>query len=176
MKIRILALAAAMLLVLGGLADHVFFSGGGASASPAQKTPSQSHSAPASTGVQTTTLTSSTANISAAAIDQATEHAYAVASQSVVYVNAGDATGSGVIYDTNGDIVTNNHVVSGATALSVTLTDGRVFSAKLVGTDPADDLAVIKINASNLQPATFAQAGTYHVAQTVLAIGSPLGL
>jgi putative serine protease PepD len=88
----------------------------------------------------------------------------------------GTGTGSGIIYDANGDIVTNNHVVSGANAIKVTLSDGRTFTAQLVGTDSADDLAVIRIHASGLTPATFASASTARVAEMVLAIGSPLGL
>ena len=91
-------------------------------------------------------------------------------------MNAGDGTGSGVIYDTNGDIVTNNHVVSGHTSLSVTFNNGHTVSATVVGTDSADDLAVIHVNASGLTPATFAKSGQYQVAEPVLAIGSPLGL
>src|SRR5579875_849037 len=112
-----------------------------------------------------------------AALDAATEHAFAVASPSVVYIeNVGVGSGSGVIYDPRGDIVTNAHVVAGAQALHVTLASGKTYTARIVGTDVADDLAVIHINAQGLPAAHFATAGTYHVAQTVLAIGSPLGL
>lgn len=118
--------------------------------------------------------------VSAAAtdsLDQATEAAYKTASQSVVYVlSPGVGSGSGIIYDTSGDIVTNDHVVTGATSLSVTLNDGRTYSATVVGTDSADDLAVIRINASNLTPARFASAGSYQAGQMVEAVGSPLGL
>lgn len=108
--------------------------------------------------------------------DQLVEHAYAVARPSVVYVeNVGSDTGSGVIYDSTGDIVTNAHVVSGATSLRVTLSTGKTYTAHLVGTDTADDLAVIRINAGNLPAAHFAGTAQPAVAQTVLAIGSPLG-
>lgn len=124
-----------------------------------------------------TTARSTTTDTSTTAIDKATEQAYAIASKSVVYVvSQGVGSGSGIIYDSSGDIVTNYHVVSGATGLTVTLSDGRTYSATLVGTDKADDLAVIRIHASNLTPARFASASSYHVAETVLAIGSPLGL
>src|SRR5919197_3591998 len=106
-----------------------------------------------------------------------TEHAFAVASPSVVYIkNVGVGSGSGVIYDPSGDIVTNAHVVANAQTLRVTLSNGKTYSARMVGTDTADDLAVIHINASGLTAAHFATEGSYKVAQTVLAIGSPLGL
>lgn len=113
----------------------------------------------------------------AASIDRATENAYGIASASVVYVvSAGVGSGSGVIYDSQGDIVTNDHVVNGATKLTVTLNDGRTVPATVVGTDKADDLAIIHVKATSLHAARFAVAGTYHVAQMVLAVGSPLGL
>jgi S1-C subfamily serine protease len=125
----------------------------------------------------TVNLSNASANISSAAIDAATENAYAVAGRSVVYVNStGTGTGSGIIYDSNGDIVTNLHVVTGASKITVTLSNGHTYGATLVGTDTADDLAVIHISAGGLTPAQFASAGSYHVAQMVLAIGSPLGL
>jgi S1-C subfamily serine protease len=110
-------------------------------------------------------------------VDSVVEHAFAVASPSVVYINnVGVGSGSGVIYDRTGDIVTNAHVVSGAQSLRVTLSSGKSYGARIVGTDTADDLAVIHINASNLPAATFASAGSFRVAQTVLAIGNPLDL
>jgi S1-C subfamily serine protease len=131
----------------------------------------------ATTPSQPAPVVVSNSPVSASAIDAATERAYAIAAQSVVFVDSvGSGTGSGIIYDARGDIVTNNHVVQGGSALKVTLSDGRTFTAHLLGTDAADDLAVIRIQASGLKPATFAQAGSYQVAQTVLAIGSPLGL
>jgi putative serine protease PepD len=114
---------------------------------------------------------------SAAAIDAATTHAFAIASPSVVYVeNVGVGSGSGVIYDATGDIVTNAHVVESAQQLRVTLSTGKSYAAHLVGTDVADDLAVIHIQASGLPAAHFAGPGGFRVAQTALAIGSPLGL
>ncbi|HZT95794.1 MAG TPA: trypsin-like peptidase domain-containing protein [Chloroflexota bacterium] len=110
-------------------------------------------------------------------VDSVFERAYAQASRSVVFVNnVGVGSGSGIVFDTNGDIVTNDHVVAGSKKFQVTLNNGKVYPATLVGTDIADDLAVIHVNASGLVPAHFAKAGSYQVAQTVLAIGSPLGL
>jgi S1-C subfamily serine protease len=110
-------------------------------------------------------------------VDAATENAFAMASPSVVYVNnVGVGSGSGVIYDKTGDIVTNAHVVEGQKSLTVTLSTGKTLSARLVGTDTADDLAIIHVNANNLPAARFGAAGSFHVAQTVLAIGNPLNL
>lgn len=121
--------------------------------------------------------TSATGASSVSNVDAATERAFAVASPSVVYINnVGVGSGSGVIYDKTGNIVTNAHVVANSQSLRVTLSSGKTYTARVVGTDTADDLAVIRINASNLPAATFAGDGTFRVAQTVLAIGSPLGL
>ena len=170
MKRLLLLILAGGLIALGVLADRMFAPG-----APTTATVSTPVSAPVA--ADTPSFSSTTAALSSSAIDAATEHAYAVAAPSIVYVvNPGVGTGSGVIYDSKGDIVTNYHVVDGATKLSVTLNDGRVASATLVGTDAADDLAVIHTSASNLSPAQFAGAGGYKVAQSVLAVGSPLGL
>ncbi len=83
--------------------------------------------------------------------------------------------GSGVIADEHGLILTNNHVVQQADILVVRLSDGREFQATIVGTDPQRDLAVLKIDADNLQPATFGESSTLQVGEWVLAIGSPFG-
>src|SRR5205823_2120555 len=136
-------------------------------------------SSPSATAAATTTHSTAARSVAATgtALDTATENAFAVASRSVVYVdNVGVGSGSGVIYDPSGDIVTNAHVVASAQTLRVTLASGKTYTARIVGTDAADDLAVIHINASGLPAARFASSGTYQVAQTVLAIGSPLGL
>lgn len=90
-------------------------------------------------------------------------------------------TGSGVIIDTSGNIVTNNHVVAdtiGGGKLDVTLSDGRVYAAELVGTDATTDLAVIRLvdAPDNLVAAHLADDETIEVGQPVMAIGSPLGL
>ncbi|WP_258802696.1 S1C family serine protease [Pseudarthrobacter sp. NS4] len=108
------------------------------------------------------------------------------ASPSVVTIGASSGsaggTGSGIILDDQGHILTNTHVVTldGETAnaaLEVRTSDGRVLTAKLVGTDPLSDLAVIKVdNASGLTPATLGNSGKLNVGDTVIAIGSPLGL
>jgi Do/DeqQ family serine protease len=84
--------------------------------------------------------------------------------------------GSGVIFTAEGAILTNNHVVEDAKAVSVKLKDGRVFSATLAGRDPATDLAVLKIDAKSLPAVTFADSDAARPGEVVLAIGSPLGL
>ena len=89
----------------------------------------------------------------------------------------GGGEGSGVILDSDGTIVTNNHVVNGAETVRVSFTDGTSTSATVVGTDPANDLAVIKADGvSGLTPVTLGTTESLHVGDTVVAIGSPLGL
>ncbi len=85
-------------------------------------------------------------------------------------------TGSGVILDTDGHIVTNNHVLADSETIVVTLADRRVFRAERIGTDPMTDLAVIKIDADRLHPATFGDSDRMKVGHIVLAIGSPFRL
>jgi S1-C subfamily serine protease len=84
-------------------------------------------------------------------------------------------TGSGVVVSAVGLILTNNHVVSGATSISVHLPDGRDLPATVVRTDAAHDLAVVRVDATDLTPATLGTSSTIRVGQVVLAIGSPLG-
>jgi serine protease Do len=83
--------------------------------------------------------------------------------------------GSGVIISPDGYIVTNDHVVDGATEMRVTMNDRRVFTAKLVGEDKLNDLAVIKIDAHNLPSIPWGESTKLHPGQTVLAFGSPFG-
>ena len=111
--------------------------------------------------------------------------AAAKASQSVVTISvagsSGSGIGSGVILSKDGYILTNTHVVTleGATAtanIQVKFSDGRIVDARLIGTDPTNDLAVVKVVATGLQPATFADSSKINVGDSVLAIGAPLGL
>lgn len=83
---------------------------------------------------------------------------------------------SGVIYSANGYIITNNHVVEGATKLTVTLHNGKKYPATLIGRDPKTDLAVIKINANGLPYAKFANSNSLEVGDWVIAVGNALGL
>jgi putative serine protease PepD len=95
---------------------------------------------------------------------------------SVVLIQTSQGLGSGIVFDSQGDIVTNNHVVAGSNTFQVTLANGRQYPAKLVGSFALDDLAVLRIAATGLQPATFADSKTLAVGDLTLAIGNPLGL
>ena len=86
------------------------------------------------------------------------------------------ATGSGVIISSDGYIVTNNHVVDGADELTVTLSDSKEYSARIIGADKTTDLALIKIDAKNLPAIRIANSDNVKVGEWVLAIGNPLGL
>ncbi|MFG3202950.1 S1C family serine protease [Streptomyces sp. NPDC048192] len=105
----------------------------------------------------------------------------AAVSPSVVEINAtlgnGSSTGSGVIITSNGEIVTNNHVVSGAQSIKVRTSDGKSYTADVVGTDSSKDLALIKLRgASGLKPASLGDSSSVQVGDSVVAIGSPEGL
>ncbi|MEO8222042.1 MAG: trypsin-like peptidase domain-containing protein [Specibacter sp.] len=111
--------------------------------------------------------------------------AAAKAMPSVVTISAtsgtSGGTGSGIILDADGYILTNTHVVTldGAAAhaaIEVQTSDNKVYKGTIVGTDPLSDLAVIKIDAPNLVPAALGESGKINVGDTVIAIGSPLGL
>ena len=86
------------------------------------------------------------------------------------------ATGSGVIISSDGYIVTNNHVVNGADELTVTLNDNREFSARIIGTDPSTDLALIKVNAKDLPTLPIGDSDKLKVGEWVIAVGNPYGL
>ena len=85
------------------------------------------------------------------------------------------SSGSGFIITQDGYIVTNHHVVSGASSVTVTLHDGREYPATVVGSDSDYDVAVLKINATDLQPVTLGNSSSVNVGDSVLAIGNPLG-
>ncbi|WP_306327343.1 S1C family serine protease, partial [Streptomyces venezuelae] len=91
--------------------------------------------------------------------------------------NSGKSTGSGVIITSDGEIVTNNHVISGASEITVQLSNGKSYRAEVVGTDPDKDLALIKLQgASGLKAATLGDSSKVQVGDQVVAIGSPEGL
>ena len=85
-------------------------------------------------------------------------------------------SGSGVIISEDGYIVTNNHVVDGAEKLEITLNDNRKFNARVIGTDPNTDIALLKISATKLTPIVFGNSDNVKVGEWVLAVGNPFGL
>lgn len=85
-------------------------------------------------------------------------------------------SGSGVIISTDGYIITNNHVIDGADSISVTLNDKRNYTGKVIGRDPATDIALIKIEAEDLHPVTFGDSEKLKVGEWVLAVGNPFDL
>ena len=95
---------------------------------------------------------------------------------SVVLIQTDQGLGSGIVFDAKGNVVTNHHVVANAGSFRVTLANGRRYGARLVGSFPADDLAVLHIDAGGLQPAAFADSSRLQVGDVTLAIGNPLGL
>ena len=152
-----LTLLLAVIFVIGGFAGWVFAS---------------AKSSTAGTTASTTTATT---------LNTVREAVVAKVKPSVVEVYVtlaqGAALGSGVIIDSRGYIVTNNHVVSGAQSIQVILSNGTKEPAQLTGTDAADDLAVLKIAVppAGLSVATLGDSAQLQVGQAVLAIGNPLG-
>jgi putative serine protease PepD len=162
---RGLLVAVAALTVASGAG-----SGAVAAALIANQTPAAATSGTTTT-VQSTSLSPTTA-----------ESIYKQVSAGVVTITAnlanGQAIGSGIVLDTNGNILTNAHVIAGARQMQVTLSSGQTVSATLVGSNTAADLAVIRISvpASSLHPVTLGDSATVQVGDNVYAIGSPFGL
>jgi len=107
-------------------------------------------------------------------------HAFETVGPAVVHISARaksgrDGTGSGVIFAPDGYLITNSHVIAGATRVSASLTDGRRYPAEIVGDDPATDLAVLRLAAAGLPHAGFGSSGRLRVGELVIAIGNPLG-
>jgi len=105
---------------------------------------------------------------------------YRQVSPSVVTILTSTGLGSGWVYDTNGDIVTNNHVVQGETKVEVDFTSGQKVYGNVIGTDAYSDLAVVKVDAAanqlQLQPLSLGDSSSVQVGQIVIAIGNPFGL
>jgi S1-C subfamily serine protease len=151
----------------------------------------------ASTALSTPAATAATATTAAAGApagaltsttgDQVIATVAAEAEPSVVTIATVDATGfspfavpasgvgSGIIVSADGLILTNYHVVSGSSSLTVTLSDGKQVSGTVIATDPSKDLAVVRAGATGLTPATLATSSALAVGQLAIAIGSPLG-
>jgi putative serine protease PepD len=119
------------------------------------------------------------ANGSAARLQSAYEQVVRDVLPSVVQITTNDSTGSGVVFDTSGDVVTNEHVIATATSVKVVDSEGnKTLPAKIIGEFAPDDLAVIRVenDASTLKPATFGDSSDVEIGQIVLAMGNPLGL
>ena len=119
--------------------------------------------------------------VTGSTLDAVREAAVAKVRPTVVQVNvvtgSGKGLGSGVIFDSRGYIITNHHVIADAQSIQVTLYDGTSLPARLVGTDPLDDLAVLKVATSaKLTAATLGDSSKLQVGQEVLVIGNPLGI
>jgi S1-C subfamily serine protease len=139
------------------------------------------------TTTATATPSSSSALMSISGLEATLESIYSAVNPSVVSIQViippsatdlgGSALGSGFVWDTQGDIVTNNHVVDGATRITITFYDGTTVDASLVGTDADSDLAVVKVNPDGLQlpPVTMADSTIVKVGQLAVAIGNPFG-
>jgi S1-C subfamily serine protease len=111
-----------------------------------------------------------------AAIQKQFTDVVARVSPTVVQIESAQGLGSGIVYDADGDVVTNAHVTGAATSFVVTLANGRRHTAKLVGADPGNDLAVIHITAATPAPASFGDSSKVRAGDISFAIGNPLGL
>lgn len=116
--------------------------------------------------------------LNALAQEQAYINIYETVNPAVVHINVGNGQGSGFVYSQEGIIVTNNHVVAGARQINVTFADGTVVPAAVVGTDPASDLAVLRVDPQQapLTAVPLGDSDALRVGQIVIAIGSPFGL
>ncbi|HLI05271.1 MAG TPA: trypsin-like peptidase domain-containing protein [Ktedonobacteraceae bacterium] len=142
---------------------------------------SRTTTATGNTGSASATTTTTTSTQSAASIQAEQEAVIAKDKAAVVEIDvttqSGNAIGSGDIIDARGYIVTNNHVVSGAQNIEVVLSDGTHLPAQVVGTAPANDLAILKINTTKpLTVITLGNSSQLQVGEYVLAIGNPLGI
>jgi serine protease Do len=136
--------------------------------------------ADATTATATTPAATSARSLSTAFRDAARDVAPSVVSINAVDTNSfprgRNGQGTGFVVCTDGYIVTNNHVVSGAEELTVSFADDRKLDATLVGSDPDTDLAVIKVEADDLEPVRFGDSDTLEIGEWVIAVGSPFGL
>ena len=159
--ISALTLLLAIVFVVGLFSGWTFARSNGANATVASST---SPSTTVSTSLDQSALEASIAKVSPAVVEV------------VGQVTQGTALGSGIIVDKNGDVITNNHVVSGTSGLRIVLSDGRSVSAQVIGTAPANDLAVLRIQPyAGMTVATFGNSSQLTVGEEVLAIGNPLG-
>jgi S1-C subfamily serine protease len=163
--------------VAGGLAGAAAVTSSRAPSTTASTTTTHATSTLATTTGAATTSTS----LSATAIYQLDAPGVVTISTEVsnpLTGASGQGTGSGIVVDQQGDIVTNAHVVSGAQRIQVTFSNGQTVSATLRGLNQSADLAVVRVSvaASSLHPVTLGNSGAVSVGDTVYAIGSPFGL
>jgi serine protease Do len=154
--------------------------------------PSTALAAAPQTAFAPSAQTSAALDPNIAALQNMFENIYATVSPSVVQIQVTSQTatgsrfggtqvqqglGSGFVWDTAGNIVTNNHVIDGATQISVMFSDGSIVPATLVAADPQSDLAVVKVNvaAGKLHPVTLADSSAVKVGELTIAIGNPFG-
>ena len=155
------------------LLGHVTVSAG---KSATATTPSSTSSSATTTSLQPVQVPSSAASDGAAALQSAFVQVVSRVSPSVVEIETPAGLGSGVVYDSKGDIVTNAHVVGRYSSFTVTDYQGNQYQGSLVGTDPSVDLAVIQVGGARLTPAQFADSKQLEVGDLVMAIGNPFGL
>jgi putative serine protease PepD len=117
-----------------------------------------------------------TTNQGATALESAFEQVVGAVGPSVVVIETSAGLGSGIVFDTQGDIVTNAHVVGDATAFKVTTSAGKALDGTLIGSFAPDDVAVIRVKDGSLPAATFGDSSKAMVGEIVLAVGNPLGL
>lgn len=166
-------------LAFGLLLAPILAACGTTSPSTAPTTSATTASTPPSTTAPPNASGALSVPAAAAQLQAAYVQVVAKVRSSVVQITDNTGLGSGIVYDTNGDIVTNAHVVGSSRHFSVQFVNGRTASATLVGTFAPDDLAVIKVHgvpASQLQPAMMADSNSLQVGDIVLAIGNPLAL
>jgi putative serine protease PepD len=167
------AIAAAALFVIGGIGGGALGAEAILSRTPAS-TPAVTRSASTSSVAQVQTPKSAAAIYQQAALGVVTITTE-VAGR---FGRVGEGTGSGIVLNTNGDILTNAHVVAGANQIQVTFNDGRTVPATLVNSNTSADLAVVRVSAaaSTLHPLTLGNSDTVQVGDQVYAIGAPFGL
>lgn len=131
-------------------------------------------------GTTTTASSTSTANSTSEIVKKTADSVVEISTESVVtgsfaqqYVQQG--AGSGVIIFQDGYILTNNHVINGANSVKVRLRDGTEYDATIIGSDSDNDIALLKVSATGLSPATFGDSNSLAVGDYVVAIGNPLG-
>jgi putative serine protease PepD len=168
---RIFALSAAVLAAVAvGIASYAAATGG------TSKTIVREVTVSGGTPTSATTSGASATSVYQSAYKGVVE--ITVSMSSSPYGGQAEAQGSGFVYDAAGHVITNEHVVEGANAISVRFWNGATYRATLVGTDPSTDVAVIKVDAptSMLHPISVGDSSAVQVGQSVVAIGSPYGL